>query len=215
MKDVVIIAVVLFGMCVFTARADAQLQGGNIQDQEAFGTENLLIQRDTGAFVGGATGFVGAGAQGNTLGALGGLNTGGLGGLGGLRGGLGGGLGGFGRGGQFGQTQFGQQNTAATRPIRVSIRLGFTHPGPAPTVVSAKFARRLRRLPSLPSAESVAVEMDGRTAVLRGEVASGRERDLIARLALLEPGVSDVKNELTVKSEVESIPPPAVEESTN
>ena len=40
--------------------------------------------------------------------------------------------------------------------------------------------------------------MAGRTAILRGEVTSARERDLAELAALVEPGISAVKNELVV-----------------
>ena len=55
------------------------------------------------------------------------------------------------------------------------------------------------------------VEMEGETVVLRGTVPSERDRDLAARLALLEPGISAVRNELRVvpSSEPESIPAPS------
>lgn len=190
--------------------AEAQLFGTNTtqtaNQQTVNGTENFLIQRDAGGFVGGAgaTNFIGGSAGGavNALGALGGGGRGGL-------GGFGGGFGGFGRGNQgFGQNQL-NNNANQQKPIRVSLRLGFTYAGPPPAAVSRQFARRLRRLPNLPSAKSIKVEMDGRTAVLQGAVESERERDLIARLVLLEPGVSDVRNEMTLATDLELIPPPA------
>jgi hypothetical protein len=48
---------------------------------------------------------------------------------------------------------------------------------------------------------SVNIEMEGQTAVLRGQVATAQDREqdraLVARMLLLEPGISDVRNELT------------------
>ena len=42
------------------------------------------------------------------------------------------------------------------------------------------------------------VWVEGRTAILRGEVADARERDLAALLVSFEPGISAVRNELTI-----------------
>jgi hypothetical protein len=92
--------------------------------------------------------------------------------------------------------------SAGRPPVRTSLQLGFQASLPAATEVSARFARRLPRIPGLESASGVAVSMDGRTAVLQGVVASQNQRDLIGRLALFEPGISDVRNELTVDPRV-------------
>lgn len=97
-----------------------------------------------------------------------------------------------------------QANTGANssrRTLRVTLRLGGGLTPPVGSAVNVEFQNRLTRIPAVRSARSIAVTMVGRTAVLRGEVASSNQRDLVARLARLEPGVSDVRNELTVKSE--------------
>lgn len=181
---------------------------GNVSGQTGQ-SQNFMIQRDANAFIGGAATsfFGGQGATGGTGGA--GLR--GMGGLGGL-GGLGGGLGGVGgMGGLGGGNQANTQNNAEPQ-IRFRITLGFSHPRPAATKVSADFARRLTRIPQLESAEAVAVTMEDRTAVLAGEVATEHEKMLIEKLAMMEPGVSAVRNELTVKATSELLPGP---EATN
>lgn len=164
-------------------------------------SENFNIQRDPTSFIGGAASNI-IGAQTGTAG-LNRLGAGGM--LGGL-GGLGGGLGGFGRGNMgFGN----QANTqTSTEPqIRFRMTLGFSHPRPTETAISARFTQRLSRLPQLPSAPSVAVTMEDRTAILAGEVESEREKRLIEKLAMMEPGVSAVRNELTVKATPELLAP--------
>jgi hypothetical protein len=85
------------------------------------------------------------------------------------------------------------------RQIRIPISLGFA-PTMLPTspVVGARVQARLTRIPQLRDRATVSVEMDGRVAVLRGEVVSSHERELVARLVLLEPGISGVQNELKV-----------------
>jgi len=50
------------------------------------------------------------------------------------------------------------------------------------------------------------VQVEGQTAVLRGIVATEHERDLAGQVAMLEPRVSHVQNELEVASDL--IPPP-------
>ena len=62
------------------------------------------------------------------------------------------------------------------------------------------------------------VTMEGRTAVLRGKVATAEDRELAAALTLMEPDVKDVRNELVVDSlatPVEVLPlTPAVNANT-
>lgn len=55
------------------------------------------------------------------------------------------------------------------------------------------------------SRDTVAVEVAGGTVVLRGQVASPRERRLVEAMIRLTPGVRDVQNELQV---IETAPPP-------
>lgn len=100
----------------------------------------------------------------------------------------------------MGGTQMGTQTqgTGSSRPIRFKISSGFTVPRAALTAVSRRFEQRLSRLPGLTDATAVQVQMEGSTAVLIGSVASDREAELIARLAVLEPGIDSVRNELTV-----------------
>jgi hypothetical protein len=73
-------------------------------------------------------------------------------------------------------------------------------PSDSPTSL-VRFNQRVGLLPALRAYEAVEVVAVGRTAVLRGTVANAQQRDLLARLALLEPGVSAVQNELVVSGE--------------
>jgi len=80
-----------------------------------------------------------------------------------------------------------------------------------PTSLGRQFETRLKKLPGLEKSDSVQVTMDGRTAILTGSVATDRDRKLIAGLAMLEPGISAVQNELEVSSAastVEDLPRP-------
>lgn len=103
------------------------------------------------------------------------------------------------------------------RALRVPLRLGpagtsFSGPAPGPAVASGpnlRVQQSLARIPQLRGASSLSVEMQGQVAVLKGVVTSQHERDLVARLVLLEPGVGDVKNELQVGSTETPTPVPA------
>ena len=173
------------------------------------------------------TGFVGASsASGNFLSRVGTTGQPGMTGMGGLGGGLPGGIGGGrvnlgilqnlmnrSRQNTFNQQQAqrgargavgGQGQTQV--PIRLT--LGFQpQPVEAPRL-TATLTQRLTRVPALPSASQIRLEMAGQTVVLRGTVASEDERQLAEGLVRLEPGVAAVRNELVVAAPPEALPAP-------
>ena len=152
-----------------------------------------------------------ANALGGTTGGFGG------GGLGGFGGGLGGGLGGFGgnRGGiggggfrNFGNAGLGGGNLGgaaqAVLPTRLTIGYAYTRVGS--TVLASRLSQRFVQIPAFKSVVKIAVVMDGDTAVLSGTAPSAHQRMLVERVAMLEPGVSAVRNEVRVVGEsVESL----------
>lgn len=159
--------------------------------------------------LGGATG--GVGGLGGTTGIGGASGLGGLVGAGGL-GGIGGtsltGLGGtnqLGRTGGVGGTvgATGAGTTTQNQSIRAKMVVAFPIRPVAPAQFNSQLAQRLAGVQQLQSNARVQVLMSGRTAVLRGTVESAHARDLAERVAMLEPGVSAVQNELVVS-------PPAV-----
>jgi hypothetical protein len=92
---------------------------------------------------------------------------------------------------------FNQQG--ARTQVRIALTLGFEPmASAAATPVAAIAQQRLPRLPGVNLVGAPQVLMEGRTAVVRGLVASERDRELVSRLLLLEPGVSAVRNEMTV-----------------
>jgi len=121
-------------------------------------------------------------------------------------------------GGQFGARQFGggaygQQNNRQTQfssasgtrsrsqmPISTTYKIGFAVPTVASSDVSTKLSGQLSRSGAISSAGGVSVDLEGKTAVLRGTVATDHDRQLAALVAMLEPGVSQVRNELQVQS---------------
>ena len=117
-------------------------------------------------------------------------------------------------GGQFGfGSQFGmgnQQNNQRGRvQLRVPMRMGFTVSTTQMTARSKQLATRVPKIPGLRNVQGLTVEMDGETAILRGTVESEEQRDLVERLAKLEPGISAVQNELLVVAPAEAVLPPS------
>jgi len=84
------------------------------------------------------------------------------------------------------------------RTIRAPLRIGFEQFGSASANVAVDFKNRLNRVPQIPNSGAINVRMVGRIAVLTGTVDSENSRTLAESLARLEPGISDVRNELTV-----------------
>lgn len=124
---------------------------------------------------------------------------------------------------RFGQNAFGQQGLgrmgmnqglnqgmmtqggmrgATTSPLVPSLTIS---PGSVPTtgaIATNDLTNRLQNLlrvsPSLTSAKNLIVGLDGGVLVLRGEVLTDADRELAEALVRLEPGVYDVRNELTL-----------------
>jgi hypothetical protein len=87
-------------------------------------------------------------------------------------------------------------------------RLGFEPVEIPANEVALAIAERLRRLPALHFVTPVRVDLDGRTAILRGTVASGHDRDLAQRVVLLESAVDEVINLLDIAGQPETKNPP-------
>jgi len=99
------------------------------------------------------------------------------------------------------------------KPLRISIKADIPLNGSlsSPTSVSREFEARLKRIPALENAGTIKVTMEGRTAVLTGTVKSERDREIAEGLAMLEPGISAVRNQLDVDASAatsEELPAP-------
>lgn len=106
-----------------------------------------------------------------------------------------------------------QNQQGNKKQLRISIKadIPLASSATAPTALGRQFEARLTKLPGLEKQNDVQVRMEGRTAVLSGSVASDRDRSLVEGLALLEPGISAVRNELVVGesgSTVQELPAP-------
>jgi len=93
-----------------------------------------------------------------------------------------------------------QGGTQGQTQIRIPLRLGFQPQVVAAPRFNTSFADRLAKMPSFQRVGPINVSLEGRTAILRGTVASESDRQLAASLARLEPEVLAVQNELVVGS---------------
>jgi osmotically-inducible protein OsmY len=142
--------------------------------------------------------------------------------MGGLQGG---GRGGFqqGRGGRGNQQQNNQgrnngRGGRQQRQVRTVIDVGFSMPPRNQSAIATTVAQRLAQSRGVEARSPVTVTMSGRVAVLSGVVPTDHARNLAEQLALLEPGVSRVQNDLTIAEEssenadtasATAVPPPA------
>jgi osmotically-inducible protein OsmY len=86
------------------------------------------------------------------------------------------------------------------------IEVGFSIPGPAASVIETNVSKPLKA-PALSSRfGTVRVSVEGDMVVLRGSVPSESDRLLAAQIAMLEPAVVSVRNELTVATPA-AVPP--------
>ena len=85
------------------------------------------------------------------------------------------------------------------RTVRPQMVVAFDHPRPTAETIQANLETRFDKLASKTEFKGITIEADGSRVILRGEVDSARSGKLAAILARMEPGVSKVQNELTVK----------------
>ncbi len=163
--------------------------------------------RKAGSFVGANTAqqsqknFVGnsqAGQNGTGQQGMNGMGGGGMGG-----GGMGG-MNSFGMGAMMGrramQNAMNQNGNGAQAnvQIRTTMTLSIDRPTVDTQVVSSAIAGHLTAMPALHWQGPAQVELQGRTAILRGVVATAHDRDLAERVVRLEATVDRVQNQLVV-----------------
>jgi len=78
------------------------------------------------------------------------------------------------------------------------LEIGFELPNRAENV-SSEWTRHLQASPAIRQGSWIEVSVEGRTAILRGQVVSESDRALAEQLVLFEPGISAVQNDLQVK----------------
>jgi hypothetical protein len=77
----------------------------------------------------------------------------------------------------------------------------------APAGMQTQLAARLQSMVGRKDLPPITATLQERTVVLRGSVATAHDRDLAGRLALLEAGIDQVQNELTVGPPQTPAPP--------
>ena len=175
-----------------TAQQSVLQNGMNTgQNGQVSSSGQISSQTSNQGFVGG--GSIGGDPRANSNQASMGMNA--MGGFGGFGGGFGG-FGGMGRG-MMGGMMGGQQEQPGAN-LRFPFVVKFNVSPILPAKVRSQAQNRLSKLPGLSKYNKVAVELDGVTATLSGQVVSQREKTLVERLVLLEPGINDVKNDLVI-----------------
>jgi hypothetical protein len=84
------------------------------------------------------------------------------------------------------------------QPMRVEMRVAFSAPHMASDQLANALRTRLAKILGEHKMTQPILTMQGDTAVLSGVAASESERAVIGQLVALEPGVRDVRNEMTV-----------------
>jgi hypothetical protein len=79
------------------------------------------------------------------------------------------------------------------------LAVSFAYSAPPAEKLPALLHQRLADCPQLHAIGPIEVSMTGRTAIVRGTVASARDQFLAQQLLLFEPGISAVQNELRVQ----------------
>jgi hypothetical protein len=92
----------------------------------------------------------------------------------------------------------GQTSNSSNTVVNSTLRLGFVHTGADAGEVTNSLSERLSKARRLTALSPVEIVIEGRTATLRGQVATEYDRVLAERLALLEVGIARVNNELVV-----------------
>ncbi len=93
--------------------------------------------------------------------------------------------------------------------LAVTISTGFQAPSPPAATVVAGLSERLTKMKGIQRLSPIQALMSDGTVVLQGEVASPHDRALAEQLAMLEPGVRSVRNELLVRPSGPTPPAPA------
>ena len=190
------------------ARQPGQFVGADSSDAGFVGSVNSGASSTSGMGLSGRSSMYGGGMYGTSGSSLLGLS--GLGGrgmtqLGGQRGtsrlGMTGRMGAMGGMGAMGRMS---RNVNLQTQMTVDFKYAQLPAGQIRTTVE----RRLNSSTRIQKVGSLQLEVSGRTATLRGVVATGEDRDLAVRMARLEPGISEVVDELTVASSGAPIPPP-------
>jgi len=97
-------------------------------------------------------------------------------------------------------------HASASGPSEPRLSIAFAVTPPTGGQLATSLARQLQASPGFQATGRIAVSVANGIATLRGEVASARDRAMAEQLALFEPGIDSVRNELKVRP-----PPPSLQ----
>jgi hypothetical protein len=84
------------------------------------------------------------------------------------------------------------------QPIRVAVKVAFDAPRPPSDQMAREVGTRLAKILAEHQMSQPTVNIEGDTVVLSGTAKSENERDVISQLLAIEPGIRNVRNEMTV-----------------
>ncbi len=91
------------------------------------------------------------------------------------------------------------------QPMRVALKVAFNAPAPSPAVLTNNIRTRIGQILARQNIAAPQITMEGDVAVLAGVAATEGQRLVLEKLVAMEPGVREVRNEMTV------VPPTAAE----
>jgi hypothetical protein len=87
---------------------------------------------------------------------------------------------------------------APAQPVRVAVKVAFDAPRPPSDQVARDISTRLTKILAANHMSQPTVKIEGDTVVVSGTAKSENERDVISQLLAIEPGIRNVRNEMTV-----------------
>jgi hypothetical protein len=93
------------------------------------------------------------------------------------------------------------------QPMRVEVKVGFRPPTQAQNQLAETIRTRITKILADHKMSPVNFTMEGDTAVLRGVAASESEWAVIGQLVALQPGVGNVRNEMTLTPPISAVAP--------
>jgi hypothetical protein len=102
----------------------------------------------------------------------------------------------------------GNQNNTRAPAIHTKYTVGFDYRPVSDSALSTRLSTQLSKSHGVQAVGPIKVELEGETAVLSGAVTTAHDRALAANMAMLEPGVSRVRNELRVEPKTKASPGP-------
>ncbi len=92
------------------------------------------------------------------------------------------------------------------RPHNPRVSISFSLPAVNESWLEDNVLNLLANSPQMSGSSRIAVSVEGRTAILRGEVLGVNDRDLAEILVSFEPGISSIRNELVVNPQLRRAP---------